>query len=150
MKLQYSSLVSIYVIALLVSIAGTKISSTAFTICNHRRHHDRTLLLQPKIFFNPPSRTINPWNIPREQQDSNHITVLHATNRLKKRNNNVSGFGGTAIQPCPCGSTQSYVKCCGRLHHDLPSYVNATAEQVVRARYSAYALREVRQSVSLC
>ena len=35
------------------------------------------------------------------------------------------------------------MKCCGRLHRDVKAYADATAEQVVRARYSAYAKREV-------
>lgn len=35
------------------------------------------------------------------------------------------------------------MKCCGKLHKDAKSYASATAEHVVRARYSAYAKREV-------
>jgi SEC-C motif-containing protein len=35
------------------------------------------------------------------------------------------------------------MKCCGKLHSDPAAYASATAEQVVRARYSAYAKREV-------
>jgi hypothetical protein len=66
-------------------------------------------------------------------------TLLYA----KAKNRSVSGFGGAAVQECPCGSGMGYMKCCGKLHRDVQSYVNATAEQVVRARYSAYALREV-------
>jgi SEC-C motif len=56
-----------------------------------------------------------------------------------------SGFGGAAIEPCPCGSSLGYAKCCGKLHGDLNAYKIATAEQVVRARYSAYAKRQVRK-----
>lgn len=35
------------------------------------------------------------------------------------------------------------MKCCGKIHSDEKIYANATAEQVVRARYSAYAKREI-------
>jgi uncharacterized protein YchJ len=35
------------------------------------------------------------------------------------------------------------MKCCGRLHKDPKAYADAMPEQVVRARYSAYAKREV-------
>jgi len=45
--------------------------------------------------------------------------------------------------PCPCGSGLGYMKCCGRLHNDPAVFAAATAEEVVRARYSAYSEREV-------
>jgi len=35
------------------------------------------------------------------------------------------------------------MKCCGKLHKDAKAYGEAAAEQVVRARYSAYAKREI-------
>ena len=39
---------------------------------------------------------------------------------------------------CPCGSAWSYDRCCGRLHRgEVPA---ATAEQLMRARYSAFAV----------
>lgn len=40
--------------------------------------------------------------------------------------------------PCPCGQPFSYADCCGRYHHRqaLPE----TAEQLMRSRYSAFAL----------
>ena len=53
-----------------------------------------------------------------------------------------AGFGGAAMEPCPCGSGQSYARCCGRLHKDINAYKLATASQVVRARYSAYAKKQ--------
>lgn len=64
---------------------------------------------------------------------------------LKTKNKQISttGFGGAAVENCPCGSAVGYMKCCGRLHRDVKAYADATAEQVVRARYSAYAKREV-------
>ncbi|WP_275627404.1 YchJ family protein [Pseudomonas sp. 273] len=38
---------------------------------------------------------------------------------------------------CPCGSGLSLADCCGRLHAGQPA---ATAEALMRSRYSAYAL----------
>ena len=55
-----------------------------------------------------------------------------------------SGFGGAAVEECPCGSGLSYSKCCAKLHTSTEAFAEATAEAVVRARYSAYAKREVR------
>lgn len=46
------------------------------------------------------------------------------------------------MAPCPCGSNNSYSKCCGLLHRDTTAYKQATAEQVVRARYSAFAQKQ--------
>ena len=42
---------------------------------------------------------------------------------------------------CPCGSGERYADCC-RLLHQQPSR-EATAEQVMRSRYSAYVLRDI-------
>ena len=39
---------------------------------------------------------------------------------------------------CPCGSGQSYAECCGRLHDG--TVTAATAEQLMRSRYSAFAV----------
>ncbi len=46
-----------------------------------------------------------------------------------------------ASSPCPCGSDASYEDCCQPFHrgHSKP----ATAEQLMRSRYSAYAYRQV-------
>ena len=38
---------------------------------------------------------------------------------------------------CPCGSTTSYAACCGRLHRGAAA---ATAEQLMRSRYAAFAM----------
>jgi len=48
-----------------------------------------------------------------------------------------SGNKGTA-EACPCGSGHAYAACCGRYldGDELP----ATAEQLMRSRYTAYAL----------
>ncbi|KAL7465637.1 hypothetical protein ACHAXS_005950 [Conticribra weissflogii] len=59
----------------------------------------------------------------------------------KNKNASTAGFGGAAVAPCPCGSGLVYMKCCRILHKE--GFADATAEQIVRARYSAYAKREV-------
>lgn len=66
-----------------------------------------------------------------------------APKKTKGTTSSSSGFGGAAVEPCPCGSGNGYMKCCGKIHSDEKIYANSTAEQVVRARYSAYAKREV-------
>jgi SEC-C motif-containing protein len=40
-------------------------------------------------------------------------------------------------RPCPCGSEQAYGDCCGRLHRRETTA--ATAEQLMRSRFSAFA-----------
>lgn len=41
---------------------------------------------------------------------------------------------------CPCGLPASYPECCGRLHRgEAPA---ATAEQLMRSRFSAFAVRD--------
>lgn len=42
---------------------------------------------------------------------------------------------------CPCGSGESYDPCCGRLHRRRAEA--ETAEELMRSRYSAYALDEL-------
>lgn len=63
--------------------------------------------------------------------------------KMGKRTASSSGFGGAAVEDCPCGSTLAYMKCCGKIHKDADAFAQATPEQVVRARYSAYAKREI-------
>jgi SEC-C motif domain protein len=41
-------------------------------------------------------------------------------------------------RPCPCGSGLPYAECCGRLHDGTAAA--ATAEQLMRSRYSAFAV----------
>jgi SEC-C motif-containing protein len=41
----------------------------------------------------------------------------------------------TPQSPCPCGHSQIYSACCGKIHAGSPAL---TAEQLMRARYSAY------------
>jgi SEC-C motif-containing protein len=40
-------------------------------------------------------------------------------------------------QACPCGSGESYARCCGPLHAGAPA---TSAEALMRSRYSAFAL----------
>jgi SEC-C motif-containing protein len=44
----------------------------------------------------------------------------------------------TDTTPCPCGNPTGYQDCCGRLHD---GQLATTAEQLMRARYSAYVLK---------
>ena len=44
----------------------------------------------------------------------------------------------TDTTPCPCGNPAGYQDCCGRLHD---GQLAITAEQLMRARYSAYVLK---------
>ena len=48
---------------------------------------------------------------------------------------------GVNDEACPCGSGEGYVACCGKLHRGEAQA--ATAEQLMRSRYSAYAVRDV-------
>jgi SEC-C motif-containing protein len=41
------------------------------------------------------------------------------------------------LVPCPCGNRAGYARCCGRLHEGAAA---ASAEQLMRSRYSAYVL----------
>jgi SEC-C motif-containing protein len=43
------------------------------------------------------------------------------------------------LTPCPCGNAEGYARCCGPLHDG--DKVAATAEQLMRSRYSAYVLK---------
>ena len=43
----------------------------------------------------------------------------------------------SGLRTCPCGSGTAYAACCGPLHDGQPA---ATAEALMRSRYSAYAL----------
>jgi SEC-C motif-containing protein len=46
-----------------------------------------------------------------------------------------------AIDPCPCGSGDPFGRCCLPLHQGVREA--ATAEEVMRARYSAYAVGDL-------
>ena len=75
----------------------------------------------------------------RSGTGSTRATRTTAGNRQRS----ASGFGGAAVEECPCGSGLGYMSCCGKIHKNADDYASATPEQVVRARYSAYAKREV-------
>jgi SEC-C motif-containing protein len=47
----------------------------------------------------------------------------------------------TPTSPCPCGLGKSYGECCGALHRGEKSA--ATAELLMRSRYSGYVVRDV-------
>lgn len=51
------------------------------------------------------------------------------------------GFAKAPTGPCPCGSGFKLDQCCGPLHAGRLRAV--TAEQLMRSRYSAYALAQV-------
>jgi SEC-C motif-containing protein len=69
-------------------------------------------------------------------QDAVQDAIQHAA-----RSANTSGAIATTINPslCPCGSSLDYQNCCGRFHK---GEVASTAEQLMRARYSAYTLHD--------
>ena len=120
-------------------------------------HYLRFILLaavaQTSLSFvlspSPSSATLNVGN--QHHHCKTSLLPLHAKKNSKpkkgasNKNKNLStaGFGGAATAPCPCGSNLGYMKCCGKLHKDPKVFAEAAAEQVVRARYSAYAKREV-------
>ena len=55
----------------------------------------------------------------------------------------MAGFGSKGLDPqqrCPCGGA-SYGRCCRPLHRQARAA--ATAEQLMRSRYSAFALAEI-------
>jgi SEC-C motif-containing protein len=87
------------------------------------------------------------WHLPPTAANA-PPTALSAkkTSNNKSKNKSrpsTSGFGGAAAEACPCGSDTTYTKCCGKLHKNLFAFQKATPEQVVRARYTAYAKREI-------
>lgn len=73
-------------------------------------------------------------------------SALFATKKKKKKGKKggggngmtIGGFGGAAMETCPCGSGMTYSSCCSKVHKNVQSFRGATAEQIVRARYSAY------------
>jgi hypothetical protein len=110
-----------------------RLSTSSFTLlglllCLSQYHGAQSFLLQPSV------------------QPTSTTCLFIGKNKSKsspKTKPTSSGFGGAAIEDCPCGSTLAYAKCCGRLHTDVNAFKTATAEAVVRARYSAYAKRQV-------
>jgi SEC-C motif-containing protein len=70
------------------------------------------------------------------------LLPLCAKKSTKSKTGGGGGFGGAALEPCPCGSSDTYSRCCGKIHKDVNAYKSAKAEQVARARYSAYAKKQ--------
>ena len=56
------------------------------------------------------------------------------------------GFAKVPTRPCPCGSGFTLDQCCGPLHRGRLQAV--TAEQLMRSRYSAYALAQVEYLIA--
>lgn len=55
--------------------------------------------------------------------------------RMSKR-----GKPRPVVEDCPCGLPAKYAECCGRLHRGEAQAT--TAEQLMRSRYSAFAVRD--------
>lgn len=95
-----------------------------------------SLVIVPSLIISMPTRT----------SSVRVATSLFATpkKKIKKKRSAGAGggFGGASMEPCPCGSSESYSRCCGRIHKDVNAYKSATASEVVRARYSAYAKKQ--------
>jgi hypothetical protein len=73
-------------------------------------------------------------------------TTLFATNKKKsnkKKKQRPANFGGASMEPCPCSSGLTYSNCCGKIHKDVNTFKSASAGDLVRARYSAYAKKQV-------
>jgi len=93
-----------------------------------QRHFKTTMCSKVKIWLSYEQKWIKRVVLPKKTRNGGSSS---------------GGFGGAAVQNCPCGSKTRYIKCCGKLHKSAEVYAAATAEQVVRARYTAYARREV-------
>ena len=71
--------------------------------------------------------------------------ALFATKKKKKKGGKkggpsaFGGFGGGALEACPCGSDETYLACCSKIHKNVQNFRKASARQIVEARYSAYA-----------
>jgi uncharacterized protein YchJ len=130
-------------------------SSSCFSMVNTisalgKWSHDAALLvprrkpvhIQPPMTFHlakDEARSINE----RDNDDNDILSNPKSSKGGKKKKPKPSGFGSVsgAMVNCPCtpSSGLSYHKCCYILHTDPNLYANASASQVVRARYTAYA-----------
>ncbi|GMO56917.1 MAG: YchJ family protein [Treponemataceae bacterium] len=54
----------------------------------------------------------------------------------------------TNTEKCPCGSSRDYAECCKPVIKDVSAAV--TAEQLMRARYSAYVMHEIDFLIDSC
>lgn len=71
------------------------------------------------------------------------LFVARKKSNKKKASSTGGGFGGASMEPCPCGSSLTYASCCGKIHKDVNAYKSASAADLVKARYSAYAKKLV-------
>ena len=86
-------------------------------------------------------------SMPNVVSSSDSETALFATKKKKKKGGNnkkgggpsFGGFGGGAMESCPCGSGDTYSACCSQIHKNVQNFRKASAQQIVQARYSAYA-----------
>ncbi|CAB9526976.1 UPF0225 protein [Seminavis robusta] len=97
------------------------------------------LVLRSAASFQPVATTT------AHHHSTTSLSAKKTSSNKKKVRPSTSGFGGAATEPCPCGksSDTSYMKCCGKLHKNMFEFQKATPEQIVRARYTAYAKREI-------
>lgn len=92
-----------------------------------------------------PQIILSPTNSGSEIH-SHFDSTLFATKKKKKKGNKggggngmtFGGFGGAAMETCPCGTGETYSTCCSKVHKDVQSFRKATAAKIVQARYSAY------------
>lgn len=110
-----------------------------YLLCLFCLHTAHAFLISPsfRVWWTQASRELTPICC-------RHDCTLFAKKKSRQKEQKTSGFGGKAVEACPCGSGLGYMKCCGKLHKDPEAFADATPAQVVRARYSAYAKREVR------
>jgi len=102
------------------------------------------LATAPAVVFaftvsHPPAPTTTALSAKKGGTKKKKVKIRGVGNRQRS----TSGFGGAAVEDCPCGSGLEYMKCCGSIHKSADAFANATPEQIVRARYSAYAKREI-------
>ena len=91
----------------------------------------------------PPSQSFVEHQKHHQTIPRNVLLLAKRKARNKSSKVATSGFGGTAKASCACGSKQPYDRCCGLLHKDTQAYTSASAEEVVRARYTAFSMRVV-------
>jgi len=110
--------------------------------------------LEPTTGFQLPGVS----TIQQQIRERQRVTTLYMAKKFgttaksgakRKGRPSTSGFGGAASDTCPCGGGGGaaeklpYMKCCGKLHKNILEFQKATPSQVVRARYTAYAKREI-------
>ena len=104
------------------------------------------VLLQQLMLHVRGFATLPSSSLVSQQCMSNDQTALFATKKKKKKGGKkgaagpaFGGFGGGAMETCPCGSGETYSACCSKIHKNVQNFRKASAQQIVQARYSAYA-----------